>query len=154
MINNADIRLVFEEHKTKSSIRQPDKNWQWSCSCGQNKILDTRDDCVVESQNHWASKILELMPTDEPEKAYESVGESAQDEAPSLPRDLGILSYLIREVDCERLTMPEARKAIGKWFHDQKRASITEPGRVRIRRLKQITDAMNEEFVTLLGSQS
>lgn len=64
--------------------------------------------------------------------------------------DLGIMSRLIREVDMGRLSMPDARKQIAGWFKSMG------PGdsetkldiRNRMRRLKQIVDAMNEEVQT------
>ena len=149
MINNSDIQQVFSTHETKYIKRAVEQDWRWTCTCGQEKFLVSREACAAETQNHWAGKISDLLPEEMP-AAELQIGEQ---EVLQIPRTLAILSFLVKEVDCERMTMPQARAEIGKWFHVQDRQKITEPGRVRMRRLKQIADAMAEEFLTLLGSQ-
>jgi hypothetical protein len=67
---------------------------------------------------------------------------------------LGILSLLIREVDMLQKTMPQARKELGEWFNNHPdRALLKADGKTRMRRLKQITDAMYEEFTSLASQQ-
>ena len=151
MISNSDIQHVFKTHETNYQRRAVEKGWKWTCVCGQDKILESREACVTETYNHWAGKISELLPTDEPVVNLHYVVED--EEAPAIPRNLSILSFLLREVDCDRMSMPQARAEVGKWFHAQAWPQIKDPGKVRIRRLKQIADAMAEEFSTLLGAQ-
>jgi hypothetical protein len=149
MIGNGDIQQVFKTHETKYQQRAIEKDWKWTCACGQDKVLESRAACNNETHNHWAAKVTELLPTED--NVQPDVAEDQ--EAPFIPRDLSILSFLLREVDCDRMTMPQARAEIGRWFHGQAWPQIKEPGRVRIRRLKQISDAIAEEFSTLLGAQ-
>ena len=144
MISNDDIRQIFQNHESKYDRQASGKDWKWSCSCGQDKTLQTREICVMETHSHWAAKIADLLPI---EGVLSEGIESA-------PFDLSILSYLTREVDCERMTMPQARRAVGEWFHGVRRPTNTESLRTRMRRLKQITDAMNEETQTLLSAES
>jgi hypothetical protein len=91
------------------------------------------------------AKVEELSrPAPEPERLTE----------PEPVVGLEIFSWLVYDVDCGLLTMPQARHALGEWWHKQDRSKVTEPGRARMRRLKQITDALYEEFWSLAGSQS
>ena len=109
MISNSDIQHVFKTHETNYQRRTIEKDWKWTCVCGQDKILESREACVTETHNHWAGKISELLPTTEELEQF--VAEDP--EAPAIPNNLGILSFLLREVDCERMSMPQARAKVG-----------------------------------------
>jgi hypothetical protein len=156
MLANSDIQKVFKEHVT--TYRQqsdpsgeatvtgtPSKSWRWSCTCGQDKTLSTREMCQTETHNHWSAKIVELQPAEEP------VGHESDHEAPTIPTDLSILSFVVCEVDCNRLTMPQGRKMVSEWIQKQRILSSAAT-RDRLRRLKQITDAIYEEVSTTLAS--
>ena len=68
--------------------------------------------------------------------------------------DLGIMSRLLREVDMNQKTMPQARKELGEWYNTHPdQAMVKVEGRNRMRRLKQISDAMYEEFTALSSQQ-
>jgi hypothetical protein len=154
MLSKSDVQKVFKEHVTKYQQQTIDtaapaglKTWRWSCSCGQDKILDTREMCVTETNNHWALKVVELQPAEE--LASEPQGDS---DKPTVPESLGIMSYVVREVDLGRLNMPQGRKLLSEWV--QRRKVIPADVRGRLRRLKQITDAIYEEVSTTLASES
>ena len=139
-----DIKQVLIDHET--NYKSPAKGhfvsqawWKWSCSCGQEKFLETRELCVMETRAHWANVIAALVPPGHDQ---------------SIPNDLGIMSYLIREVDCGICHMPDARHLLGDWFRKQDIIKIRDEAKARMRRLKQITDAINEEFWSLFGSQA
>ncbi len=64
----------------------------------------------------------------------------------------GVMSRLIREVDLEQKTMPQARKELGAWFQanlGRDHEALKTEGKARARRLKQIADATFEEFSAL-----
>lgn len=149
-----DVRQVLIDHETnyKSPAKGTDK-WRWLCSCGQEKFLETRELCVMETREHLAQVIDQevfRLALDKVEVGV--VVPSGQDH--SIPTDLSIMSYLIREVDCGIRHMPDARHLLGDWFHKQDAVKIREEAKARMRRLKQITDAINEEFWSLFGSQA
>jgi hypothetical protein len=158
MLTMVDVQQVLKDHVTSykqqpidSAVPAGLKAWRWSCSCGQDKTLDTREMCVTETNNHWSAKIVELQP------AEELAGDSSQNEASeAAPRGLGILSYVLREIDCERLSMPQGRRMLAEWVQQPHGVPVILPidVRNRMRRLKQITDAMVEEVSTTLASQS
>jgi len=71
------------------------------------------------------------------------------------PKGLEIISELANLVDIGTMTMPSARKILGIWFNEQSdRAAVITEGKARIRRFKQISDALYEEFSALCSSQS
>src|ERR1035437_6148589 len=45
MINNSDIQQVFKTHETNYQRRAVEKDWKWTCVCGQDKILESREAC-------------------------------------------------------------------------------------------------------------
>src|ERR1019366_2943059 len=152
MLTIADIQQVLKDHVTKHQQYTTDKTWHWTCSCGQEKVLDTREMCNMETHNHWSAKIVELQ-LEEPANEPQIQGDS---DKPTIPRGLGILSYVMREIDCERLTMPQGRRMLAEWVQQPHGVPVILPidVRNRMRRLKQITDAMVEEVSTTLASQS
>ena len=79
----------------------------------------------------------------------------AEDQEQEQPVGMGIFSHLMWDVDFGIDTMPQARKKLGAWFNEQedKETAIKE-GRERVKRLKQIAEALYEEFASLSGSWS
>lgn len=69
--------------------------------------------------------------------------------------DASILSRLMLEVDTGKLQMPDARREIGNWYNafDVGRDAMKIELRARMRRLKQIVDAMSEEVATVTSQQ-
>jgi hypothetical protein len=60
---------------------------------------------------------------------------------------LSYMSYLVREVDLKHIEMPQARQKLAAWFNETSdKQFVKNEGRPRMRRLKQIMDAMFEEF--------
>lgn len=148
------VKQVLGSHETSYHKRPVEKDWKWSCTCGQEKILATRELCVEATQDHWSVAVAdELVDLTKPVAVAEKTPESVHEEEEP-PVGLEIFSKLVRDVDCGLRTMPQARHALGEWWHAQDRTKVTGPGRDRMRRLKQITDALYEEFWSLAGSQS
>jgi hypothetical protein len=150
VLSNVDIQKVFKDHVTKHQQNTTDRTWHWTCSCGQEKTVDTREMCQTETHNHWSAKIIELQPADTDVPFNPPENEVV--EGP-IPVGLDLLSYVVREVDCSHLNMPQGRKLVSEWAQ---RPSIFTANAVRdrLRRLKQITDAVYEEVSTTLASKS
>jgi len=95
---------------------------------------------VMEHANaaHREDRVEDILHNDEPEN--EPVG-------------MGIFINLAWDVDYSIISMPQARKKLGEWFNEQedKEKAIAE-GRARIKRFKQIGEALYEEFSSLAGS--
>jgi hypothetical protein len=69
-------------------------------------------------------------------------------------KGLEMIAELALSVDTNLMTMPEARKSLANWFNEQPdRKATVELLRPRMRRFKQIADALYEEVATLIGSQ-
>lgn len=153
MISDEQVVELLVKHQTKYQHRGQEKDWKWSCECGEEKIFETRQLCEMRTRHHLGVLIANLSVDNEPVTPEPETGPEQ-----NIPKDLSIFSYLLSEVDCERMTMPQARQFLGTWFHLGTWPAIPgkeqiEAGRKRMRRLKQIADGLYEEFWSLAGSQ-
>lgn len=155
MISDSQVVELLVKHQTKYQHRGQEKDWKWSCECGEDKIVETRQLCEMQTRHHLGVLIAALSVDNEPVVPEPETGTEQ-----SIPKDLSIFSYLLSEVDRGYMTMPEARKVLGAWFlHAPSAAPFStstehiDEGRKRMRRLKQIADGLYEEFWSLAGSQ-
>ena len=68
---------------------------------------------------------------------------------------MSILAYVIKAVDLG-MSMPDGRRMLSVWVQTELKNDVTRQNeaRTRLRRLKQIADAVNEEVMTTLGSMN
>jgi hypothetical protein len=51
---------VISEHTT-NYVSSPWEKWLWSCRCGEEVTFTNREECVANTQQHWANALADRI---------------------------------------------------------------------------------------------
>jgi len=133
------------EHVRAWTVRLLGDDRNVSPRLGGQLVRMAREDssAIVRRQLACTARRLPVDP------AFPMVRELLQHDEQEPEVGLEIFASLAYDVDINVMTMPQARRALVEWFNKQPdRRQVAIDGRARMRRFKQITDALYEEFST------